>query len=123
LYSEFYIQVKQVNCELLINKNNIFVYVGGLVWLSNAVVCACSASIFAWTRGLAHRAKLDNNAELARFAQALEDVCIETIEAGFMTKDLALCIKSINESVQSASSAFYLLFCLVHIFLNCDDDY
>ena len=60
-----------------------------------------SASIFAWTRGLAHRAKLDGNAELARFAQALEDVCVETIEAGFMTKDLALCIKSINELVQS----------------------
>jgi len=57
----------------------------------------CAASIFAWTRGLAHRAKLDSNAQLAHFAQALEDVCIETIEAGFMTKDLALCIKNINE--------------------------
>ena len=56
-----------------------------------------SASIFAWTRGLLHRAKLDDNAELKRFAQALEDVCIESIEAGFMTKDLALCIKNINE--------------------------
>lgn len=66
---------------------------------SVVVVCACAASIFAWTRGLAHRAKLDNNAGLARFAQALEDVCIETIEAGFMTKDLALCIKNINELV------------------------
>jgi len=62
------------------------------------------ASIFAWTRGLAHRAKLDSNAELARFAQALEDVCIETIEAGFMTKDLALCIKNINELVQTVCS-------------------
>jgi len=50
------------------------------------------ASIFAWTRGLAHRAKLDNNQALAQFSQALEDVCIETIEAGFMSKDLALCI-------------------------------
>lgn len=50
------------------------------------------ASIFAWTRGLAHRAKLDNNQALAQFSQALEDVCVETIEAGFMTKDLALCI-------------------------------
>jgi len=59
-----------------------------------------AASIFAWTRGLAHRAKLDNNAALARFAQALEDVCIETIEAGFMTKDLAICIKNIKELVQ-----------------------
>jgi len=50
------------------------------------------ASIFAWTRGLAHRAKLDDNDELARFAATLEKVCIETVEAGFMTKDLALLI-------------------------------
>jgi isocitrate dehydrogenase len=50
------------------------------------------ASIFAWTRGLAHRAKLDDNKELARFCKALEEVCVETIEAGHMTKDLALCI-------------------------------
>lgn len=51
------------------------------------------ASIFAWTRGFAHRAKLDNNAELAAYARKLEEVCIETIESGFMTKDLSLCIK------------------------------
>lgn len=51
------------------------------------------ASIFAWTRGLEHRAKLDNNEELKNFATALEDACTETIESGFMTKDLALCIK------------------------------
>ena len=50
------------------------------------------ASIFAWTRGLAHRATLDNNAELAKFATTLEKVCIDTVEAGFMTKDLALLI-------------------------------
>ena len=50
------------------------------------------ASIFAWTRGLAHRAKLDGNAELARFADTLEKVCVETVEAGFMTKDLALLV-------------------------------
>ena len=50
------------------------------------------ASIFAWTRGLAHRAKLDDNAELAKFAQTLEKVCIATVEAGFMTKDLALLV-------------------------------
>jgi isocitrate dehydrogenase len=50
------------------------------------------ASIFAWTRGLAHRAKLDDNAALARFAQTLERVCVETVESGFMTKDLALLI-------------------------------
>jgi isocitrate dehydrogenase len=50
------------------------------------------ASIFAWTRGLAHRAKLDNNEALAKFASTLEKVCVETVEAGFMTKDLALLI-------------------------------
>jgi isocitrate dehydrogenase len=50
------------------------------------------ASIFAWTRGLAHRAKLDNNAELKRFADTLERVCIQTVESGFMTKDLSLLI-------------------------------
>jgi isocitrate dehydrogenase len=50
------------------------------------------ASIFAWTRGLAHRAKLDGNAALAKFAHALETVCVDTVEAGFMTKDLALLI-------------------------------
>lgn len=50
------------------------------------------ASIFAWTRGLAHRAKLDNSAELARFSETLEKVCVDTVEAGFMTKDLALLI-------------------------------
>ena len=47
------------------------------------------ASIFAWTRGLAHRAKLDNNAALAKFSTTLEKVCVDTVEAGFMTKDLA----------------------------------
>ena len=50
------------------------------------------ASIFAWTRGLAHRAKLDNNPKLAEFAETLEKVCIETVESGKMTKDLALLI-------------------------------
>ena len=50
------------------------------------------ASIFAWTRGLAHRAKLDNNAELAAFCDTLERVCIETVEQGKMTKDLSLLI-------------------------------
>ena len=50
------------------------------------------ASIFAWTRGLIHRGKLDNNAELIRFAEALEAVCIETVEGGEMTKDLARCV-------------------------------
>ncbi len=50
------------------------------------------ASIFAWTRGLAFRGKLDDNQELIHFAQALENVCVETVESGFMTKDLAICI-------------------------------
>ncbi|MEI6648038.1 MAG: NADP-dependent isocitrate dehydrogenase [Actinomycetes bacterium] len=50
------------------------------------------ASIFAWTQGLTHRAKLDNNPELAAFAATLEKVCIQTVESGKMTKDLALLI-------------------------------
>ena len=51
------------------------------------------ASIFAWTRGLLHRAKLDGNAQLERFARALEDACVRVIDAdGVMTKDLALAI-------------------------------
>ncbi|SCW37627.1 NADP-dependent isocitrate dehydrogenase [Ancylobacter rudongensis] len=50
------------------------------------------ASIFAWTRGLAHRAKLDDNAELAAFCATLEKVCIDTVESGYMTKDLALLV-------------------------------
>jgi len=51
-----------------------------------------TASIFAWSRGLKHRAKLDDNAELARFAETLEKVVVDTIEAGSMTKDLALLV-------------------------------
>ena len=50
------------------------------------------ASIFAWSRGLKHRAKLDDNAELARFADLLEKVTVDTVEAGSMTKDLALLV-------------------------------
>jgi isocitrate dehydrogenase len=50
------------------------------------------ASIFAWTRGLAHRAKLDDNQDLARFSATLEKVCIDTVESGYMTKDLALLV-------------------------------
>ncbi|GMR47800.1 hypothetical protein PMAYCL1PPCAC_17995, partial [Pristionchus mayeri] len=59
------------------------------------------ASIFAWTRGLTHRAKLDNNEALAQFATNLEAVCIETMEDGFMTKDLAICIKGMDKVVRS----------------------
>ncbi|XP_067937629.1 isocitrate dehydrogenase [NADP] cytoplasmic-like [Watersipora subatra] len=54
------------------------------------------ASIFAWSRGLAHRAKLSESPELLRFAETLESVCIETIEGGFMTKDLAICVKGMS---------------------------
>ncbi len=50
------------------------------------------ASIFAWTRGLAHRGKLDSNQELIYFAETLEQVCIETVESGKMTKDLAILV-------------------------------
>ena len=50
------------------------------------------ASIFAWTRGLSHRAKLDGNEELAHFAKMLETICVDTVEAGYMTKDLALLV-------------------------------
>src|SRR6187399_1987271 len=73
------------------------------------------ASIFAWTRGLSHRAKLDNNPQLAVFAEALEKVCVDTVESGSMTKDLALLIgpdqpfqttqdflASIDENLQAA---------------------
>ena len=52
------------------------------------------ASIFAWTRGLAHRAKLDSNEELKSFALTMEQVCVDTVESGFMTKDLALLVGS-----------------------------
>ncbi|MEE7491536.1 NADP-dependent isocitrate dehydrogenase [Methylobacterium oryzae CBMB20] len=50
------------------------------------------ASIFAWTRGLSHRAKLDGNDDLAKFSATLEKVCVDTVEAGHMTKDLALLV-------------------------------
>jgi len=52
------------------------------------------ASIFAWTRGLTHRAKLDGNDALAEFAHKLEKVCVSTVESGYMTKDLALLVGS-----------------------------
>lgn len=61
------------------------------------------ASIFAWTRGLAHRGQLDNNPDLIKFAHTLEEVCIETVESGKMTKDLALILHEKN-----LTSAHYL---------------
>merc|ERR1712050_542309 len=64
------------------------------------------ASIFAWTRGLAHRAKRDNNKKLQEFSETLERVCITTIESGFMTKDLAICVK--NGDASKITRADYL---------------
>ena len=52
------------------------------------------ASIFAWTRGLAHRGKLDNNNELVKFSDTLEKVCIDAVENGSMTKDLAILLST-----------------------------
>jgi len=54
------------------------------------------ASIFAWTRGLEHRGKLDGNPDLIKFSQTLERVCVETVESGTMTKDLAGCIHGLS---------------------------
>jgi len=54
------------------------------------------ASIFAWTRGLAHRAKLDKNERLAAWSNSLERACIDTVEEGHMTKDLAICVHGTN---------------------------
>ena len=59
------------------------------------------ASIFAWTRGLMHRAKLDNNPELLNFCEKLEQVCIDTVEAGEMTKDLAILIYGDNVTTEN----------------------
>lgn len=59
------------------------------------------ASIFAWTRGLLHRAKLDNNAALKLFAETLEASVIQTVRDGFMTKDLAICVKNTNDVARS----------------------
>ncbi|MBU1232703.1 MAG: NADP-dependent isocitrate dehydrogenase [Proteobacteria bacterium] len=66
------------------------------------------ASIFAWTRGLAFRGKFDNNQKLIDFATALEEVCVETVESGKMTKDLALCIhgRDLNESHYLTTEGF-----------------
>ena len=55
------------------------------------------ASIFAWTRGLAHRGKLDSNEELIKFSNNVEEVCIKTVESGLMTKDLAILIDKSNK--------------------------
>lgn len=59
------------------------------------------ASIFAWTQGLLHRAKLDANKELDHFCKTLESSVIETVETGFMTKDLAICVEGKNDVARS----------------------
>ena len=63
------------------------------------------ASIFAWTRGLAHRGKLDNNTELIKFSNTLEKVCISTVESGHMTKDLAILINKHSKFL--STNAFF----------------
>jgi isocitrate dehydrogenase len=63
------------------------------------------ASIFAWTRGLAHRGKLDGNTALIQFCETLEQVCVEVVESGRMTKDLAVCIP--GNSVQHGEHYLY----------------
>ncbi len=63
------------------------------------------ASIFAWTQGLAHRGKLDGNNELIKFSKTLENVCVETIESGSMTKDLAILI---NKSTKYLTTTEFL---------------
>jgi len=55
------------------------------------------ASIFAWTRGLSHRALLDNNTELANFSSTLEESVKQTVETGFMTKDLAIMVENTSK--------------------------
>jgi isocitrate dehydrogenase len=59
------------------------------------------ASIFAWTQGIAHRGKLDGTPEVTEFARKLEQVCVETVESGAMTKDLAVCIHGNNPPASS----------------------
>jgi len=58
------------------------------------------ASIYAWTRGLGHRAKLDGNEELALFSQTLEKSVVDTVEGGSMTKDLAILVKGSNQVIE-----------------------
>lgn len=60
------------------------------------------ASIFAWTRGLLHRAKLDNLPELEKFCHTLEASTIESVEQGEMTKDLAICVHGTNDVPKSS---------------------
>jgi len=94
---------KSVYPDVVSKKNKKRFPKCNLLILPHALYAICvfpfTASIFAWTQGLLHRAKLDNNTELRVFSEALEAVCIETIEAGSMTKDLAICIKGLLQWV------------------------
>ncbi len=76
------------------------------------------ASIFAWTQGLAHRGKLDANDQLVNWAQTLEKTCVETIEAGQMTKDLAICIHGSKASEDSYLTTDSFLDALSQNFAN-----
>ncbi|KAG8188186.1 hypothetical protein JTE90_019464 [Oedothorax gibbosus] len=64
------------------------------------------ASIFAWTRGLEHRAKLDSNKELSRFCTVLEKACVDTVDSGKMTKDLAACIHGLKKHLIVMTTSF-----------------
>ena len=67
------------------------------------------ASIFAWTRGLEHRGNLDGNKDLVRYSKALEEACVETIDSGKITKDLAGCIYGIKKYVVFLTKLFIFL--------------
>ena len=78
--------------KLTFNKRVYNTYNQGKETSTNSI-----ASIFAWTRGLLHRAKLDSNKDLEHFCNTLESTVVETVESGFMTKDLAICVIGSNE--------------------------
>ena len=73
------------------------------------------ASIFAWARGLYHRAKLDNNEDLKKFIKTLEKVCIQTVEAGSMTKDLAILISPTSKYLTTNQFLDIIDLSLIHI--------
>ena len=74
------------------------------------------ASIFAWTRGLAHRGRLDNNQDLIKFAATVERVCVEVVENGVMTKDLAGCVHG-GFSGLTLGKDYGRIYCFVHVFI------
>ena len=77
------------------------------------------ASIYAWTRGIEHRAHLDGNEPLAQFAQALERACVVAVEGGQMTKDLAICIHGNQyDTFYSSTLLFFYTTVILSIFLR-----